>query len=339
MNRVLWRLREVRPDEWWVVDEPNGTAYGVERSTAERLWAADRLLTEPLDSAIRLAAIAPERSSTFVDLRFLGLTIRYRSSLAHVVERVRTDFAGAHAILRHSPDVLVELAPETDVTLLHRSVPAGHAGVSVRSTGESELVASTGDFPIVPPLAHPHFRGHTSLHAALLATAAGNVIVCGARRSGKTTAAVTSAGRGAARILTDEIVLLDAMGCASGVGLPVRERTPSSRTARPLARQADGSTPVDVSSVVVLEPAETAPGTQRVADVADALRLLAPHVRPLAGPLGVASDNLLALVRRSTVWRWALRPWPAMVDDIASALDTTLAVAFDGAGDQVASFG
>lgn len=327
MTLGLWRLREVRPEQWWAVDEVNGTAYAVESDLAERLWVADHLLTEPLDVAIRRLShlsLAIVRAEPFVDLRFLGLTTRYRSQRQSLIDRIRAEFAGAHAVLRQSPDVVVELEPEADVNLLHRSAAGGRTGVSVRPAVGADPVEASGEFPVLPPLDHPHFRSYTGLHAALLETAAGNIVVCGRRRSGKTTTAVISSRHGVARILTDELVLLDALGFACGVALPIRERSESGRASRALPRTADGAGLVEVSHVVVLGSADGEARAQRVPDVSSALQLLAPHVRPLAGPLGVATDNLLTLLRRSQMWHWGLRPWPAMADDIVLALNVTV---------------
>lgn len=318
MTTLRWRLQEIRPTLWWAVDERNGTAYALDDPVAVRLWASEHLLREPLSKAVRAAS--QEASLSFVDLRFLGLTVRYRSRLPRLVERVRADFAGAHPRLRSSPDVVVELGPEADIDRLHRSASVQRPGVYMRAVGEDSSAPGSNELPVLPPLQHPHFSHCCALHAALLETANGNMLVCGQRRSGKTTTAAIGVRLGLASVLTDELVLVDPMGRACGVPLPMRERTGIGRTSYPLSRNDEGVRPVEVHHVVTITPAADAPRIQRVDDAAHALSLLAPHLRPLAGPLGTATGNLLTLMRHSEVWDWGLRPWPALTDDIAAAL-------------------
>lgn len=333
MSAVRWRLREVRPQVWWAVDEDNGTAYGVDDAVASRLWAREDLLTQPLALAVRAAA-GPANSlspgspdGSFADLRFVGLTVRYRSDDPAIVSRVAGDFAGAHARLRNSPDVIVELSGGVNFDRLHRSVDGPRAGVTIRTASEGRSELGSSDLPIVPPLQHAHFTArYCALHAALLATRSGNMVVCGTRRSGKTTTATVCGRLGMATVLTDELVLVDLSGDACGVALPIRERTGADRIAYPLERTDEGARLVPIDHLIVLGPQVDEPCNQRITQISQALRLVAPHLRPLGGPLGTATDNLLAILRRSDVWLWQLRPWPHLPDDIAAAASELIGV-------------
>lgn len=332
MSAVRWRLREVRPQVWWAVDEDNGTAYGLDDAVACRLWAREDLLTQPLTFAVRAAGPASSFSpgssdDNFADLRFVGLTVRYRSDDPAIVGRVAGDFAGAHARLRNSPDVIVELSGGVNLDRLHRSVDGHRAGVTIRTVGEGISGPGSGDLPMVPPLQHAHFTArYCAMHAALLATRSANMIVCGARRSGKTTTATVCGRLGMATVLTDELVLVDLSGDACGVALPIRERTGSDRIAYPLERTDEGARLVQVDHLIVLGSRADKPSSQRITQVSQALRLVAPHLRPLGGPLGTATDNLLAILRRSDVWLWQLRPWPHLPNDIAAAASELIGV-------------
>ncbi|MGH3328108.1 MAG: hypothetical protein ACRDPT_10005 [Streptomycetales bacterium] len=315
-----WRLTEVRPGQWWAVDRVSGTALRLSDDAALRLWAAEDLLAVPLPAALALARARPH-GGHFVDLRFTGLTVRYRSSRPELVTQVAGDFAGAHATLRCSPDVVVELEPGANLDRIHRSVTNERTGVRVRDVGASESEPAAADLPALPPLQHRHFSGHyTGIHAALLLTGDGAIVVCGARRAGKTTTAVTCARAGLAAVLTDELVLVHYSGAACGVALPIRERTGPDRVSYPLERPPDGARMVDVRHLVVLGGAPD--GESRVARVNDterALQLVAPHLRPLGGDLGIATENLLALLRGAEVWHWEMRAWPDLPGDVEAA--------------------
>jgi hypothetical protein len=333
MTPVRWRLREVRPNAWWAVDEDNGTAYGLDGTVASRLWAKDDLLTLPLSLAIRtindqvnssLPGGSPDGS--FADLRFVGLTVRYRSNDRALVDQVAHNFAGAHARLRNSPDVIVELSDGVNTDRLHRSVDH-RLGVNLRAVGQDAANQGSNELPIVPPLQHSHFTArYCALHAALLTTRDANVIVCGARKSGKTTTATVCTRLGIASVLTDELVLVHSSGDSCGIAMPIRERTRSDRISYPLNRTDEGARLVPIDHLVVLEPGVTDPGVRPITDVSQALQLVAPHLRPLSGPLGAATDNLLAILRRSQVWLWRLRPWPDLPNDIAAAASELLGV-------------
>lgn len=333
MTAVRWRLREVRPHVWWAVDEDNGTAYGLDDALASRLWAREDLLTQPLTLAIRAAAESANSSSpgspdcNFADLRFVGMTVRYRSNDPALVGRVADDFAGAHARLRNSPDVIVELSGGVNLDRLHRSVDGHRTGVRIRTASESMSGPGSSELPIVPPLQHAHFTArYCALHAALLATRSGNMMVCGARKSGKTTTATVCGRLGMATVLTDELVLVDLSGDACGVALPIRERTGADRISYPLKRTDEGARLVPVDHLIVLGPRADEPCSRRITQVSQALRLVAPHLRPLGGPLGTATDNLLSILRRCDVWLWQLRPWPHLPDDIAIAASKLIGV-------------
>jgi hypothetical protein len=333
MIPVRWRLREIRPNAWWAVDEDNGTAYGLDDAVASRLWANDDLLTLPLSLAVRTineqansSLLVDSPDGSFADLRFVGLTVRYRSNNPALVDQVAHDFAGAHARLRNSPDVIVELSDGVNVDRLHRSVDH-RFGVKLRAVGEDAANQGSSEMPIVPPLQHAHFTArYCALHAALLATHDVNVIVCGVRKSGKTTTATVCTRLGIASVLTDELVLVHSSGDSCGVAMPIRERTGSDRISYPLDRTNEGARLVPIDHLVVLEPGAKEPGVCPITDVSQALQLVAPHLRPLSGPLGAATDNLLAILRRSQVWLWRLRPWPDLPNDIAVAASELLGV-------------
>lgn len=316
-----WRLRELRPGEWWAVDSASGTASALNDAVATRLWALEHLLSEPFAHALREARTSGS-IGTFVDLRFAGRTVRYRSQKAALVERVATDFAGAHARLRCTPDAVVHLSPGVNLDRIHRSIEGQRVGVRVGPAGGAVDVVGSTALPIVPLLQDPHYdTRYTAMHAALLATASGGVLVCGQRRAGKTTAALMFSRLALGDVLTDELVLLDASARACGVSLPVRERTGADRISYPLARTDVGAPLVGVDHLVVLGAA-SADGvavSRRVHDIVEGLHLAAPHLRPLGGPLGTATDNLLGLLGDARVWHWQCRPWPALSDDLRKA--------------------
>lgn len=319
MNAVLWRLRELRPREWWAVDECNGTAYLLDDDVATHLWLRHDLLAEALPHALRAAASAAPRQR-FVDLRFVGVTVRYFSGDSRLVDQVESAFAGARSNLRNSPDILVELTPDVDVHRLHRSIQGDRTGVFMRPSYEDPWQPGLGTVPVVPPLQLPPFAGRfCSLHAALLAMPQGNVVVCGRRRSGKTTTATLLRRLGMATVLSDELVLVDPAGDACGVALPIRERSATGRVSYPLEPTEEGARLLAVDRVVVLTPADGEEGTRRIMDLSEALPLVAPHLRPLVGALGIATGNILEMLRRAEVWKWRLRPWPDLQTDIVAA--------------------
>ncbi len=314
-----WRIREIRPHEWWATDESSGTAFEVEASAGERLWRSHDLLGSPLPAAIR--AGRKEAVTHFVDLCFAGTTVRYMSPEPAVVDAVASSFAGARATLRSSPDLLVDIAPHADVERLHRAVDDFRHGVRLRIPWQPDWAPGAGELPVLPPVQlgtlAERFCG---LHAALLALPNGNVVVCGARRSGKTTTVIAARQLGIASVLADELVLLDRAGAACGVPLPVRERTGRERSSRSLSPTRHGAELVAVRRIVVIKTALDRTSQHCVPDVAEAIRAVAPHLRSLGGELGATTGNVLEALRRTPVWRWCLRPWPALLDDVTAAL-------------------
>lgn len=320
-----WRLHEARPGQWWAVDERAGTAYEVEDRTAVELWEREDLLSLPLPAALRIAHDSGRRSG-FLDLRFVGTTVRYRSDDPVVLEALEHPFSGACSRLRNSPQVVVDLGGGADVERLHRSVSGERVGVTVRTLPAGDPEPGSSKLPVLPPMqAAPLAGRYTGLHAALLGGPHGVVAVCGRQRAGKTTSAAIARRAFGALVLTDELVMLDRAGAAWGVALPVRERTAGERVSYPLAATPDGAHPVPVDHVVVLDRvpgtgAPEKPSWTRVDDTARAVQALAPHLRPLDGPLGRATSSMLSLLRRAPLWRWRLRPWPEMADDITTGL-------------------
>lgn len=314
-----WRVREVRPHEWWATDESSGTAFEVAPEKGETLWRSHDLLGAPLPAAIH--ADGRKGASPFVDLCFAGATVRYLSQEQAVIDAVESSFAGARATLRSSPDLVLDVAPNADVQRLHRSIGHPREGVRLRFPWQAEWVSGSGELPVLPPVQlGPLAERFCGMHAALLALPGGNLLVCGGRRTGKTTTAITAQRLGVAAVLADELVLLDRMGGVCGVPIPVRERTSRERSSRALSPTQLGAEILPVRRIVVIMPTQDRSSQQYIPDVAGAVRALAPHLRPLGGQLGATTGSVLEALRRTPVWRWQLRPWPALLDDVTVAL-------------------
>ena len=319
MTLRRWSLQEVKRTEWWAVDEPTGTAYHLDDDVATSLWERHELVSMPLQAALVTARSTSGAPCPFVDLRFVGTTVRYRSEDDGLVERVSSDFAGAKTRLRRSPDVLVDLKPGADVERLHRAVSGDRRGVTISVPDMGQVLAAATEVPVLPPLQLPRFTGRfCALHGALLAMAGGYVAVCGRQRAGKTTTAVLARRDGLAEIVADELVLVDLFGHAAGVALPLRQRTSQGRVTIPLDPTEDGAPLTPLAALVVL--AEGDQGVRLATSTEEAIRLVAPHLRHLGGDLGTTTRSALSVVRRTPVWEWCLRPWPDLADDIAAAL-------------------
>lgn len=308
----LFRLWEQHQSDWWAVDLLNGTAYAVPTEAATILWQRHDLFPDaPLSEALRIAPSYGD--APFLDMRFVDTTVRYRGSQA-VISRLQDLYGGASPILRSSAEVIVTLTDEADIDRLHRSLPE-RVGVTVQSNHDVDPFPGSAVLPILPPMqAIPLARRFTGLHAALLAAEYGAVAICGHQKMGKTTAVVRASAAGQGRILSDELVMLDQLGNAWGVALPVRERTSVGRGAYSLQPQLRGAEMVPVVHVVILERGDC--GRFELTDTTEKLRALTPHIRPLDNALGFATTALLGLAGRARVWRWTTRDWPQLADDL-----------------------
>jgi hypothetical protein len=270
------------------------------------------------------AAGTAGQAAPWVDLRFAGTTVRYTSPRPEPIRWIAEEHAGAVPQRRGSPDLVVEVGPGADLEKLHRSVPDSRADVWVTDARSGRRSPGSADLPVLPPLQADAFAGrHCALHAALIEGPWGAVVVCGERRAGKSTTALTAQRLGLGSVLTDELVVLDRTGDAWGVPLPIRERTASGRPSRPLSPTAVGATPVRVAHVVVLTPREKGHGEGSVVPMStggDALRLVSPHIRPLDTTLGEATCMVLELLRRAETSAWSVRPWPDLAIDLEAGL-------------------
>lgn len=316
MTYPYWTVIEVAPMEWWAVDTSSGTAFCMPEQTGERLWRSHALLERPLLAALEDGG--GEEADAFVDLDFLGVAVRYLCDDATVPERIATLYAAMLPELRRSPDVLVRIGSTADFDRLHRSVSGNRPGVEVRAVASKEWSPGSPDLPIIPPMQSPSLSGRfCALHAALLKTSAGGVLICGAQRTGKTSAALLASRLGFANILADEMVLIDIRGKAFGVPLPVRERTVGGREAWSIARNCrDDIDGVSVGTVILLESAEGYPSWTRVVGIAERMRLMTAHMRVLDGPVGRATASVLGMLRGAEVWRWSQRQWPLLAEDL-----------------------
>jgi hypothetical protein len=312
-----WALSEVKRDDWWISDCVSGSAYEIPSAVAERLWRCSGLRVHPWDVALR--AVPAEPDDPFVDLEYLGEPVRYLCEDTATADRLAELYAAMLPEHRRAPDVLVKIGRTADFDRLHRSVLGTRDGVHVRCVTEAEWEPGSADLPIIPALQTPGLRGrYCGIHAALLSTTEGGILICGAQRAGKTSAAVLARNSGAASVLTDELVLINEAGDAFGVPLPVRERTGADRAVSPLRKlpAIAHQQARRISAVVALSITKNAPAWEEISSTADQLRLISPHLRPLDGPLGRATVSVLNLLRNAKVWSWRQRPWPSLIDDL-----------------------
>jgi len=316
MTAGIWSVIEAEPCEWWAVDSRSGTAFSLPEDTGERLWKFHELLELPLAQAIQ--SRTHRRALPFVDLEFLGVLTRYVCSDLGLAERLSKLYAAATPALRGSPDVLVRLHPCADIERLHRAVSTDRLGVDLRSVAVDEWEAGSSEVPIIPPLQSSLLTGRfCGLHAALLSTSRGGILICGAQRSGKTSAALFASRGGFAGLLADEMVLIDSRGGAHGIPLPLRERTRNARDPEPIPKSSqDVGERISIKTVIILDKTLATPAWTPVMPVEERVRLLAKHIRALDGPLGRATASVLKMLRGANVWLWQLRSWPALMDDI-----------------------
>lgn len=325
MTAAKWIVREIGPQRWWAADRDSGAALKLPEQEALPLWRAR--------GEARLLALADARQqaeagdSIFVDLEFLGLRMRYWCAKAEVAEEIASQYASLLPRWRRSPDIEAELGDGLDFERLHRSVPGLRDGVRVREIGTGEWQAGSAELPIIPMLQARAFAGrYCGLHGALIATDAGGVIVCGEQKAGKTSTALVAESSGLGTILADETTLIDRDSTAHAIPLPIRERSAEGRRVRALPgvdprQRAMG---MNVAHIVILQRSEAAAEWQAIDDDAEALRLLVPQLRVLNTSLGEAADRLLGLVQGSRVWRWRVRAWPQLADDVAFGLEKIL---------------
>lgn len=319
---VRWIVRETSPQCWWAMDQHNGLTLKLEQSEGERLWRMpSHMHALPLHAA---RAAADGNDGSFVDLQFLGLTMRYWCSEPWAAELAR-QYASLVPPLRRSADVEVRLGEKADFGRLHRSAEGDvRADIMVRAAGAIDWSAGDASLPIIPAMHAEAFTGRfCALHGALVAGASGGVVICGNQKAGKTTAALTAQQTGFGKVLSDETTLIDRDVTAHGVPLPIRERSPEGRVARalPAASPIERCRGMTITDIVVLHVAEGPAQRRLLEDETEALRLLVPHLRVLNTTLGEAADRLLALIATCNIWRWQVNPWPLLTDDLAAGME------------------
>lgn len=324
MSFPHWNVVEVAPQQWWAIDAKSGTAFSLPPETGERLWESHGLLERPLAEAMK--DDASEAKAAFLDLHFMGVTARYISQDAKLIERLTYLYAAARPTLRCSPDLVVRIEPTADFDRLHRSVTTSRLGVTLREVGSSDWLPGALELPIIPPLQCTPMTGrYCALHGALLHGQQGGILVCGGQRAGKTSAALLAERLGIASILADEMVLIDGWGRASGIPLPLRERTAAGRDASPLPRTGGGETePMKVRTIILLAGHAETSEWKLILAPEKRMQLISEHVRPLDGSLGRATLSLLRILRGANVWSWTLRPWPLLSDDLEHGFRTAL---------------
>lgn len=330
MSALRWSVIEMSSGGWWAIDVASGTAYSLRTELAERLWSAHELQTLPLTTAMAADAAGSREAQSddrsFVDLSFLGVTARYLCEEPATRAAIADAYAGAVPQLRRSPDVLVRVHHDANVERLHRSVVGPRDGAQFRTAGDDGWQPGSSDLPVIPPLQAANFlERYCALHAALLGTTGGGVIVCGAQQAGKTLGALVAERIGFGTVLADEMVLLDVSGNAWGVPLPIRERTTQGRGARAVrSTQAADGPALPVTNVVVLDTTSADPTYAPIVDNAERIRLVTPHMRVLDGTLGRATRTVLTLLSRARVWSWHLRPWPGLAEDLERGFGSVL---------------
>jgi hypothetical protein len=317
---IRWTITELSDDEWWATDAANGMAYELPSASGEALWRAGDP-ARPLREELARVGREPPAPAHDVDLRFAGVTCRYRCPDAPTAAQLARDFAAAAPALRATPEATVRLGPQADVDRLHRALPGPRADVWFQPAGAPDWTAATGDLPVLPPLQGTTLAARfVALHAALLLGARSTILVVGPQKIGKTTAALLAEELGLGTAATDELVLLGRHGDVYGVPLPLRVRSDAERAVRPIAPAPalDGQVR-RASHVVLLARTDTpaaAPADRSAAVLAD----LVAQLRPLALPLGQASQLALELLAATTVWRVACRPWPELQEDLTTGL-------------------
>lgn len=319
-----WSVLETTPGGWWAVDAGSGMAYSVTDEIGDALW----LLGDPgrsLSGELNRAASGPAgAASSTVELEFAGVVARYVCEDAATAARLRRDFAACVPRLRSTPDLLVRISNDADVDKLHRALPGERAGVATRRPHEAAWVDASGHLPVLPPVQRTRLADeYAALHAALVLTPRGPVIVAGPQRSGKTTAAVIAEQSGLGTASTDELVLLGRHGLVYGVPLPMRVRTEDDRKVRPvLPGEVLSEQPRRAAQLVLLDHAGE--GLSHVGDAGRAMAALAEHLRPLDRSLGATAVMALELLAGVTTWRLSCRPWPHLADDLRDGLTDVL---------------
>lgn len=317
----FWRLFEITNNEWWVADS-SGLAINIEPALGELLWMHHGLLELPFRQAIHTAEDT-KCHQPFVDLRILGVTTRYIADSESQVTHLRYWFSGAESQLRSSPEVLVFLSGSADIERLHRSVLNERQGVVIRDLGVGKTETGRSDIPVFPPLqATPFLNRFTAFHAALISFGPRSLLVCGSQRAGKTTTAIVVEREiPGAIVLADELVLIDEAAQACGVPIPLRERGEMGRVPRPTTASYLTGRKVRVTDVAILTAGDVCV-QNAVLDTQEAIRLITPHVRPLADENITATASLLELVRSVEVWSWGVRDWPLLETDLRSLIRT-----------------
>jgi hypothetical protein len=351
----LWRVIEVAADQWWAVGAA-GVAYALAPGVAERLWADGARGAESLGAAIEAAtrdrspAVAGEYSHraagqvgegnekrtaafdaetgdagtgcdvSFIDLSFAGVTARYLCESPAMAARLAWEYPACRPALRSTPDIIIRLTSGCDVDRLHRA--NGGMGLFLRKPGQVTWTPALGELPVIPPIEGTRLgQEFAALHAALLLTAAGPLVIAGRQKAGKTTAALIGSELGLGTVATDELVLLGRGATVYGVPLMLRIRGDGGRTATPIPPSPSlCEQGARARAIVLLERVEAREPWASIPDAGAALSKLSEHLRPLALGLGDCVVAALELLQHAVVWRAPVRSWPALADDVASGL-------------------
>ncbi len=321
MTAQGWSIRELGEGRWWACDSISGMAIQLDAAEGERLWRQDADRRARSLSEAR-ATVVPS-VTTFVDLDFLGVRMRYVCPTEAMVSEIARQYDSIVPALRRSPDIEAKLGEDVDFDRLHRSVETQRLGVLLREVGDSVWRAASRELPVIPIMqARAFTRRFVGLHSALLHTRQGGILVCGEQKAGKTSTGLVAQKLRLGEVLADEMTLIDRDAVAYGAPLPVRERTQQGRIVRALTHTSAASATggLRVAEIVILQPSGGAPEWLQVTADAEALRLLAPNLRVLDTSLGEAADRLLALLQNSRLWLWRIRAWPQLTDDIQYGL-------------------
>lgn len=321
-----WKLHELPNDEWWIIDRRTGAAHRVGSATGATLWRQHDLLDVPIGRAIAEArARAAEATGHFIDLRVMEITTRYISADPGQIAELQSLHGAAQPRLRATPDALVRLSPGANIERIYRTVDEPRVGVEIRDGEKAEFRPASAAVPSFPPLELKYFADQFSvMHAALVKSPRGNIMICGGRKAGKTTAALVAERTGLGTVLTDEMTIIDGSGNGCGVPLPIRERDGDSRIARVL-KPVDGiGELVPIAHVVCLRGANDVEYVH-LAGVEKSLSAVAPHVRAISGELALATSQLLGMVTHARAWSWSVRAWPDLTGDLEKGLRALIA--------------
>ncbi len=334
-NRPLWSVQEIDTGKFIAFDESTFVQYEMNSNVGNSLCMAHDLLDLPLVNALEQARHIRTRYDPSVDFEFCGIRVRYVCCNSKVITRLGDSYPRLLAPLRGSPDAVVQLSPDFDVLRAHR------AHTSQCDRGAVLIGPQTGarssippELPIVPHLWHPSLSSRFwALHSALLITDAGRTVaVCGNRRAGKTTAALTWIGAGLGDILTDELVLVDSVTAqATPVPVPVAIRKgPGREKIRSALSHSQRKTGRFFTPDVFLVLQDS--GSSKFSPEPfrkSSENLLTPHVRPLRVRDSDVYRCLTRLLDESVdIISLKIAPWPDLRTQLADELTKIVKVVF-----------